>query len=75
MVIHNEYILVYIGNVLVLSHDGKRIMQTLEEFYCLKDGFGKTPRYLGAEVKEWSFPDGGEPCYALSSQQYIDEAI
>jgi hypothetical protein len=50
-------------------------MQALEEFYRLKDGFGKPTRYLGAEVKEWSFPDGNEPCYALSSQQYVDEAI
>jgi hypothetical protein len=70
-----EYVLVYVDDVLVLSHDGKRIMLALEEFYRLKDGFGKPTRYLGAEVKEWNFPEGGPSCWALSSQQYVDEAI
>jgi hypothetical protein len=44
-----EYFLVYVDNVLVLSHDGRGIMLALEEFYRLKDGFGKPTQYLGAQ--------------------------
>ncbi len=36
-----EYILVYIDDVLVLSHQGKLIMESLECYYRLKDGFAK----------------------------------
>lgn len=70
-----EYVLVYVDDVLVFSHAGRCIMFALEEFYRLKDGFSKPTQYLGAMVKEWTFSDGSEPCWALSSQQYVDEAI
>lgn len=50
-----EYILVYVDDVLVLSHRAKEIMQGLEQFYRLKDGFTKPSQYLGTAVKEWTF--------------------
>ncbi len=51
-------------------------MKALEEFYRLKDGFAKPTRYLGAEVKEWTFPeDRTRIRWALSSVQYVKEAI
>ena len=51
-------------------------MQALEEFYRLKDGFAKPTRYLGAEVKQWSFPtDSTKKFWALSSSQYVKEAL
>jgi hypothetical protein len=71
-----EYVLVYVDDLLVLSHDGEKIMKALEEFYRLKDGFAKPTRYLGAEVKEWTFPeDRTRIRWALSSAQYVKEAI
>ena len=48
-----EYVLVYVDDLLVLSHQAPNIMQALENFYRLKDGYSKPTRYLGAEVKEW----------------------
>ena len=71
-----EYVLVYVDDVLALSHRGEIIMKGLEEFYRLKDGYHKPTLYLGAEVKEWVFPD--QPTkhfWALSSSCYVKEAI
>jgi hypothetical protein len=50
-------------------------MKALEDFYRLKDGFSQPSRYLGAEVKKWTFPQDAKKHYwALSSTQYIKEA-
>ena len=71
-----EYILVYVDDLLVLSHQPAVIMKGLEEFYRFKDGFAKPTRYLGAEVIEWTFPDSADRHHwALSSNQYVKEAI
>jgi len=51
-----EYVLVYVDDLLVLSHQPDKIMKALEDFYRLKDGFAKPDRYLEAQVKEWRFP-------------------
>jgi len=71
-----EYVLVYVDDLLVLSHQGDKTMKALEDFYRLKDGFASPTRYLGAEVKGWNFPsDSSKKYWALSSAQYINEAI
>jgi hypothetical protein len=71
-----EYMLVYVDDLLVLSHQATSIMQTLEDFYRLKEEYSKPKRYLGAEVKEWRFPEDSEEIrWALSSEQYIKESI
>jgi hypothetical protein len=42
----------------------------------LKDGFAEPSMYLGAQVKKWNFPDSsGKSYWALSSHQYVTEAI
>jgi len=71
-----EYVLVYVDDLLVLSHQADITMKLLEDFYRLKDGYAKPDRYLGAQVKEWRFPDDTiKPVWAISSEQYIKEAI
>jgi hypothetical protein len=51
-------------------------MKQLEEFYRLKDGYAPLTRYLGAEVKQWRFPENAEKAvWALSSFQYVKEAV
>lgn len=51
-------------------------MKLSEEFYRLKDGYAKPDRYLGAQIKEWRFPENAsEVHWAMSSEQYIKEAI
>lgn len=71
-----EYILVYVDDLLVLSHQPAIIMKGLEEYYRLKDGFEKPKSYLGAKVIEWRFPDSAHKIHwGLSSGQYVKEAI
>jgi hypothetical protein len=71
-----EYVLVYVDELIVISHQPTTIMKTLEEFYRLKDGYTKPTRYLGAEVKERRFLDNtSKPYWAFSSTQYVLEAI
>ena len=51
-------------------------MKALEDFYCLKDGYEKPKRYLGADVVEWRFSEEvDKPRWSLSSSQYVKEAI
>lgn len=71
-----EYVLAYVDDILALSHNPQKILSTLSNFYRLKDGYEKPTHYLGAQVKEWRFPDdASRPKWALSSEQYIKEAI
>jgi hypothetical protein len=71
-----EYVLVYVDDLLVQSHQGEKTMKSLEEFYRLKDGFAQPTRYLGAEIKQWTFlNDASRIKWALSSTQYIKEAV
>jgi len=71
-----EYILVYVDDVLTLSHQAETVMKGLEQFYRLKDGFAQPTQYLGAAVRKWTFPeDASNIKWALSSEQYIKEAL
>jgi hypothetical protein len=71
-----EYVLVYVDDLLVLSHHPELTMKALESFYRLKDGFAEPNRYLGAEVIKWYFStDNSKAYWALSSSQYVQEAI
>jgi hypothetical protein len=69
-------VLVYVDDLLALSHQGEKTMKALEDFYRLKDGFAQPTKYLGAEVKRWNFPNDVTKSYwTLSSAQYVKEAI
>jgi hypothetical protein len=71
-----EYILAYVDDILAISYDPAKILLTLSDFYRLKNGYATPTRYLGAQVKQWYFPhDALKPRWALSSEQYIKEAI
>ncbi len=71
-----EYILAYVDDILAISFDPDKILHHLSNFYRLKDGFGKPTHYLGAQVKEWRFPnDPTKVRWALTSEQYVKEAI
>jgi len=71
-----EYVLVYVDDLLVLSHQGEKTMKALQDFYHLKDGYALPICYLGTEVKQWHFSqDVTKTKWALSSTQYVREAI
>ena len=74
-----EYVLCYVDDVLVISHDPKNVMQHLESKYTLKEGSVKEPdTYLGAEVKKHFIEhseDPTKPRWAMSSDLYVQQAV
>jgi hypothetical protein len=68
-----EYLVVYVDDILVLSHRCKHVMQMIEKIYHIKDPPAKPEIYLGANITEWSI--SGEKMWAMSSRRYINESI
>jgi hypothetical protein len=71
-----EYVLCYVDDILVVSHDPQKVMNYLEESYTLKAGSVGPPKdYLGAQVTKYSLAPNGRECWAMSSDLYIKRAI
>jgi hypothetical protein len=70
-----EYILVYMEDLLVVSHLPGPIMETIQKAYQLKDEPSPPTNYLGAIVHEWSIPNETRKVWSMNSMQYIKEAI
>jgi hypothetical protein len=72
-----EYIFIYVDDVLVLSHRAKQVMNAMSKMYRFKEGsIGPPTMYLGAHVVERRFPeDAGKVRWALSSEQYLKDAV
>ena len=70
-----EYLLVYVDDILCISHNTKAIMDELAALYRLKEGsVGPPERYLGADTKKTQANSGLE-CWAMSSDSYVKEAV
>ena len=66
-----EYLLVYVDDILCISHDTAAMMDELAAQYCLKDdSVGPPERYLGADTKITQAISGLE-CWAMSSDLYV----
>ena len=69
------YILVYVDDVLIISHDPSFYMQQLKSKYFVKpDSVGPPKIYLGAEIKKTN-DRRGKPAWSSSSNKYVKEAI
>jgi hypothetical protein len=72
-----EYVLIYVDDILCLSHAPQAIIATIGKLYQLKEGsVGEPTRYLGAVVKKY-FLDGDskKARWAISSDEYIANAV
>ena len=70
-----EYVLVYVDDILHVSHDTQPTMKALSELYRLKEGsLGPPTRYLGANVSKFQLQDGRE-CWSLSGRDYVKNAV
>lgn len=70
-----EMVLVYVDDILVISHDTKSIMSKLAEVYNLKAGsVGPPTRYLGATIGKHQLPDGRD-VWCMSADEYLENAI
>ena len=71
-----EYILVYTDDLLAISENPRKLLETIGEAYPLKKGSIVKPTILvGATIEEFSIPGEPRPCWAMGSQQYLKEAI
>ena len=69
-----EYVLCYVDDVLIVSHNPKAVMKHLEAKYTLKPSSVKEPdEYLGARVRKYTLPEG--ETWAMSSDLYVEHAI
>ena len=74
-----EYVLGYVDDILVMSHQPKVVMDYLTLKYTLKEGSRKElEAYLGAEICQWTI-DGSDDLTkvhcAMSSNLYVKRVV
>lgn len=71
-----EMVLVYTDDILCVSMDPNSILCRLDQHFLLKEGsIGKPERYLGSTIGQHLFPGDEKPCWSMSSNDYVKEAI
>jgi hypothetical protein len=69
-----EYVLCYVDDVLVVSHEPQKVMDHLNSRYTMKEGSVKPPdEYLGAQIRR--FDIGGKEVWSMSSDLYVKRAV
>jgi Reverse transcriptase (RNA-dependent DNA polymerase) len=67
-----EYLLVYVDNILVVSHNPQSVMDTLSENYTLKAGSVRAPKeYLGSDISTYE----ASTCWLMLAETYIKRAV
>ena len=70
-----KLLLVYIDDILLISHDPKLTLEALGTVYTLKDGsLAKPDIYLGAQLYEHKLPDGRK-AWTMASDKYVGNAV
>ena len=69
-----ELLLVYVDDILVVSHDPKSTMDRIGQMYDLKDSVKRPQRYLGANIERRQTRDG-RVVWAMSSRDYVRNAV
>ena len=72
-----EYLLVYVDDILAISHDPKPIMDALAARYELKEDAKEPDRYLGAKIDKFHIPgdESGKAVWSMSAKEYVLEAV
>ena len=74
-----EYVLIYVDDILVMSHEPKAVMDYLASKYTLKEGSVKElEAYLGAEIRKWMIDGSDYPTkvrWAMSSDLYVKRVV
>ena len=70
-----EILLVYVDDILVVSHNPEATMTQIGKLYEIKPGSAGPPStYLGAQVYVHSLPDG-TAAWAMTSEKYVTNAV
>ena len=70
-----EYVLCYVDDLLCISMNPATILGCVEHTYQLKDKPFKAECSIGATIKEFYFQGDAKPRWAMSSNEYIKNAI
>ena len=76
-----EYILIYVDDILAISHAPEAIMKTISGLYRLKEdprtkkGYSAPERYLGANIGKYRLPKNGKEVWFMSADSYVEAAI
>jgi len=70
-----EMILIYVDDILHLSHQPNVVMDAIGKIYRIKEGsLGPPTRYLGADVRRFQMVDSTE-YWAMTSETYVINAV
>jgi len=70
-----EILLVYVDDILCVSHQPEKTMDEIKELYRLKDDtVGPPNRYLGANIGKFQLSSGFE-CWSASARDYVKSAV
>jgi hypothetical protein len=69
-----ELLLVYVDDILVISHQPQGTMERIGELYDLKGSVGRPDRYLGANIERRQTRDG-RIVWAMSGREYVQNAV
>ena len=70
-----EYLLVYVDDVLVVSHAPEEVMKQIGNEFEIKNGeYGPPTSYLGAGISKVQLGNG-EECWSMDSKKYVKAAI
>jgi hypothetical protein len=69
-----EWLLVYVDDILCISHDPKATMDAISKVYELGTSVKEPDRYLGANVLRWQCPDG-RWVWAMDAKDYVKNAV
>ncbi|KAL7539628.1 hypothetical protein ACHAWF_006464 [Thalassiosira exigua] len=74
--IYYELLLVYVDDVLAISHDPEKIMETIGKRFEIKnDQYSPPTTYLGGELEQFTIPGSNERSWGLLSTQYLKAAV
>ena len=69
------YVLLYVDDVLAISHDATAMLHELDHFFPMKPGsIGNPDMYLGGKLKPMTMPNS-VVSWAISSSKYVQEAV
>jgi hypothetical protein len=70
-----KYLLVYVDDVLVVSHAPEELMKQIGSKFEIKNGkYGPPTSYLGAGISKVQLSNGKE-CWSLDSKKYVKAAV
>ena len=71
-----EYLIVYVDDIICVSHQPQKWMDILAATYRLRD-VGVPKKFLGSNIIKWKYTDHSgltRDCWALGSETYVKEA-